>query len=227
MRRFLPFGFLLIAACSRPAPQKPLSAVLEQERIAVPKGSSGDAPLEVRVTAAPVSSSDYDGIPVGITPEGRPYLGSDFPQFEIHMFSDLQCPYCARAHFQLVEWVRRHPLDLRLVYYHFPLTMHQHASDYARQAVCADKQGRFWPMLADLYRSGYHPMNLRKLAMQHQMQVPEFLHCVASRASQQTVDRDIAEGKRLNVQGTPTFFVDGASMNLIDLENLLRAKLKN
>ncbi len=227
MRKLLPFcGFLLLAACSRPAPQKPLSAVLQQERIEVPKGRDGGAPSEVRVAVVAATPSDYEGIPVGVTPEGNPTLGSDTPQITIHVFSDIQCPYCNQAHFKLVEWVRRHPRELQLVYHHFPLSFHQYANDYARQAVCAAEQGRFWPVLADLFRSGYRPMDLRTLAKRHQMQAQEFIRCAAGKASQSTVDRDLAEGKRLNVRGTPSFFVDGLSLNYVDLENLLKAKLK-
>ncbi len=223
---FLPGLLVLLCACSRPAPQRPLSAVLEQERIAVPKGGDSGGSNDVRVASMPVPVTDYEGIPVGVTPEGRPYLGSDSPQFTIAVFSDIQCPYCNQAHFRLIEWVRRHPRELQVVYHHFPLSFHQYANDYARQAVCAAEQGRFWPVLADLFRSGYRPMDLRTLAKRHQMQAREFVRCAAGRASQLAVDRDLAEGKRLNVQGTPTFFVDGTAMNIVDLENLLKSKLK-
>lgn len=223
---FLSVLISLLAACSRPAPQRPLSAVLEQERIAVPRGKGDTTPVEVNVTTITSMPSDYEGIPVGTTPEGRPYLGAETPQITIHVFSDIQCPYCNQAHFKLVEWVRKHPQELQLVYHHFPLSFHQNANNYARQAVCAAEQGKFWPVLADLFRSGYRPMDLRTLAKRHQMQAQEFIRCSAGKASQLTVDRDLAEGRRLNVQGTPTFFVDGTSMNIVDLENLLKAKLK-
>ncbi|PKN26135.1 MAG: hypothetical protein CVU65_06630 [Deltaproteobacteria bacterium HGW-Deltaproteobacteria-22] len=227
MRNLLLFcGILMLGACTHPSPQKPLSAVLEQERIEVPKGRSGVAPSEIRVAVVPTMPSDYEGIPVGTTPEGCPTLGSDTPQITIHVFSDIQCPYCNQAHFKLVEWVRKHPRELQLVYHHFPLSFHQYANNYARQAVCAAEQGQFWPVLADLFRSGYRPMDLRTLAKRHQMQAQEFIRCTANQASQLTVDRDLAEGKRLNVRGTPSFFVDNLSLNYVDLENLLKAKLK-
>ena len=227
MRLFLlPVVISLLAACSKTAPQKPLSAVLEQEHIAVPKGKTSDAPPEVRVTVLTAAPADYEGIPVGTTPEGRPYLGSDAPQFSILVFSDLQCPYCNQAHFRLVEWVRRHPRELQLVFAHFPLSMHQHANTYARQAVCAAEQGRFWHVLPDLFRAGYRPMDLRTLATRHKLDATTFVACAAGRGSQLIVDRDLAEGRRLNVQGTPTFFVDGVSMNIVDLENQLKSKLK-
>jgi protein-disulfide isomerase len=142
------------------------------------------------------------------------------------MFTDLQCPYCNRAHLQLVEWVRRHPGELQVVFFHFPLTMHQHAAQYAREAVCAGEQGKFWHVVGDLYRAGYRPLDQPTLTKRHNLDLPTFQRCVAARTTQLTLDRDLAEGNRLQVRGTPTFFVDGVMMNIVDLENLLKAKLK-
>ncbi len=224
--------FLLVAAaalcaCARPAPQRKLSTVLAEERIDVPKGAAGPvAEPEVRVAAVSAPPTDFEGLPIGITPEGRPMLGSDAAQIVIHMFTDLQCPYCNRAHFQVVEWIRRHPAELQLVFFHFPLSMHQHAAQYAREAFCAAEQGRFWHVLGDLYRAGYRPVDQPTLAKRHGLDLSTFQRCVAARTTQQAIDRDLAEGNRLQVRGTPTFFVDGAQMNIVDLENLLKAKLK-
>ena len=216
-----------LAACSRPAPQPKLSRVLEAERIDVPKGAAGPvAEPEVRVPTSTAAPTDFEGIPVGITPEGRPTLGSDAPQITILMFSDLQCPYCNRAHFQVVEWVRRHPRELQLVFFHFPLSMHKHAAQYAREAHCAGEQGRFWHVLGDLYRAGYQPIGHGTLAKRHVLDLPSFQRCVAAQTTQQAIDRDLAEGNRLQVRGTPTFFIDGVQMNSVDLENLIRAKFK-
>lgn len=219
---------LAVAGCSRPAPQQKLSHVLASERIDVPKGAAGPVvEPEVR-SAAPAASApgDFEGIPIGVNTDGRPTLGSDAPQITIHMFSDLQCPYCSRSHFQLVERIRRHPRELQLVFFHYPLTMHKNAADYARQAFCAGEQGKFWHVLGDLYRSGYQPMGPPALAKRHVLDLPAFQRCLAARTTQQAIDRDLAEGNRLQVRGTPTFFVDGVQMNSVDLENLLRAKIK-
>ncbi len=230
MRILLPFSTLALvalAACSRPAPQPKLSRVLAAERIDVPKGAPGPvAEPEVRVSAVTAVPTDFEGIPIGVTVDGRPTLGSDAPQLTIHMFSDLQCPYCNRAHFQVVEWVRRHPQELQLVFFHFPLSRHKYAAQYAREAHCAGEQGKFWHVLGDLYRAGYQPIGNAALAKRHALDLPSFQRCVAAQTTQQAIDRDLAEGNRLQVRGTPTFFVDGVQMNSVDLENLLRAKIK-
>jgi protein-disulfide isomerase len=229
MRRSLLLLPLVVAAaaCARPAPQQKLSTVLAAEHIDVPKGATGPvAEPEVRVSAVTAAPTDFEGIPIGITPEGRPMLGADAAQIVIHMFSDLQCPYCGRAHSQLVEWVRRHPGEIQVVFFHFPLSMHQHAAQYAREAHCAGEQGKFWHVIGDLYRAGYQPVGSATLAKRHALDLPSFQRCVSDQTTQQAITRDLAEGNRLQVRGTPTFFVDGVQMNSVDLENLLKAKLK-
>ncbi|HET6583211.1 MAG TPA: thioredoxin domain-containing protein, partial [Nannocystaceae bacterium] len=75
-----------------------------------------------------------------------PMLGPENALVTIIVFSDFQCPFCARVQPTLAELRKQHPDDLRIVFRHMPLTMHPHARAAAKAAIAADRQGKFWRM---------------------------------------------------------------------------------
>lgn len=60
-------------------------------------------------------------------------------------FADYQCPYCRKSDRILTAIRDRHPNDVRIVYRHFPLAIHDSAISAARAAECAALAGRFEP----------------------------------------------------------------------------------
>jgi cyclophilin family peptidyl-prolyl cis-trans isomerase/predicted DsbA family dithiol-disulfide isomerase len=68
------------------------------------------------------------------------------------IYSDFQCPNCARIAASLEELLETHPNDVRLVYRHLPLTgVNDKAVLSAQAAEAADLQGKFWEMFDSLY----------------------------------------------------------------------------
>ena len=61
-------------------------------------------------------------------------------------FADFQCPYCARMSETLEAVLRRYGSQVRLIYKHYPLSIHKDAPRAAEAAVCAEEQDGFWPM---------------------------------------------------------------------------------
>jgi protein-disulfide isomerase len=59
-------------------------------------------------------------------------------------FSDFECPYCGRVQPTLRTVLSGAGSDVRIVFKHFPLSMHAHARPAAIAADCAHAQGRFW-----------------------------------------------------------------------------------
>lgn len=72
--------------------------------------------------------------------------GSEDAILTLVEYSDFQCPYCSLAGRLLQEFEKAHPDDLRVVYRHFPLNIHDKAAISAQAAEAAGLQGKFWEM---------------------------------------------------------------------------------
>lgn len=160
--------------------------------------------------------------------EEAPARGPADAALTIVEYSDYTCPYC-RQFFLAVE----EPLldqfgdRVRLVYKNFPLAgMRAWSMDAALAAACAFRQGNqpFWTLHEKLFREmprlkEGRPV-LHKLAGEAGLDVPAFTRCFDQRDALAEVNRDLQEGERLGVQGTPTFFVNGRPIpGLVSPEN--------
>ena len=129
-------------------------------------------------------------------------------------FGDFQCPACA-AYEPLV------PADnkdvLKVVFRHFPLTqMHQNALMGAKAAEAAGMQGKFWEMhdmLYDKQKEWSLGLNARDIIMGYavtlKLDTKKFSDDLNSKAIEDKILAELKEGTQLDVQGTPTFFLNG------------------
>ncbi|MCE1252055.1 MAG: peptidylprolyl isomerase [Anaerolineae bacterium] len=67
-------------------------------------------------------------------------------------YSDFQCPYCQQIANELDEFMAKQNGQVRLVYRHFPLQMHDKSSMAARASEAAGLQGKFWEMHDFLFK---------------------------------------------------------------------------
>jgi Na+:H+ antiporter, NhaA family len=132
--------------------------------------------------------------------------------YSVVVYSDYLCPYCRRLRVVLARL--RQTLGDRLAYAfrHFPNeTAHPGATFVARAAEAADRQGHFWEMHDLLYNQDL-PLgegDVRDIARAIGLDMERFERDLASEVVAQRVDRDLIEGRRNGVAGTPTIFVDG------------------
>jgi protein-disulfide isomerase len=140
-------------------------------------------------------------------------LGPDTAALQLIVFGDYQCPFCATADAVLQPLVNEHPGMISIVHRHFPIeSIHPHAFDAALAAECAAAQARFAEFHQSLY--GYadsigHWSWTRFADHAGIPDVATFGDCVQNRAYAEKVSRDKAAGRRLGVQGTPTFIMNG------------------
>ncbi|HEU4534831.1 MAG TPA: thioredoxin domain-containing protein, partial [Polyangiaceae bacterium] len=127
------------------------------------------------------------------------------------VFSDFQCPFCARAENTVAELEKQYAGKLRILYKSRPLPMHKEARLAARAALAADEQGKFWPyhdaLLAnqrDLERPA-----LERIAREIGLRADRFAAALDSDRTEKRLAADLAEAERLRVAGTPTFFING------------------
>ena len=150
-------------------------------------------------------------MPVVLAAQPAPTRGPEDAVLEIVEFSDFQCPYCAQALPVLDALLRAHPDDVRLVFRHFPLPMHEYAARAAQAALEAQRQGAFWPYhdLVFENQAALTDTDLVRYAEAVGLDSAAFERALAEGTHQQRMHEDMELGMSLAVTGTPTFFVNG------------------
>ena len=150
--------------------------------------------------------------PLSVKLNSDKVLGEAAAKIAIVEFTDYQCPYCARHNKNVMPLIKEKLVQTgkaRYVMYDFPLNFHLKAKSAAVAARCAGKQGKYWEM-HDLLFEGQRKLSAamydeaaRSLSLVEQ----QFKECTSDPAVGQAVDADLAYGERLNVTGTPRFYV--------------------
>ncbi len=148
---------------------------------------------------------------VSIDISDAPMRGAPMASITIVEFSDFECPYCGSAHPMLKQVLEEFDGKVNLAFKQYPLEAHKNAMPAARAAVAAQAQGKFWEMADELFehQRELSPEKIRELAQKIGLDLPKFDADVASEATQARVDRDRKAGNAVDVQGTPTLFVNG------------------
>jgi protein-disulfide isomerase len=137
-----------------------------------------------------------------------PAIGSRDAAVTIVAFSDYYCPYCRTLSGTLEQLQEKYPNKVRVVYKNFATS--DETKVLSQAALCADEQGRF----AEYHRSifftrGVGPERIEQLASGLSLDAAELTRCVESGRYLRRVEDDIREGERLEIQVTPTVFVNG------------------
>jgi predicted DsbA family dithiol-disulfide isomerase len=153
--------------------------------------------------------------PESVDIDGVPCRGNESAPVVMVIFSDFQCPFCAMA-VKLTEAVEHEAGDrLRVCFKHYPLTrIHKQARLAAEAAAAAQLHGKFWEMHDHLFA---HQKELaRDDLVDHARAIgldPErFRADLSSEAVRARVRRDTEEARRLRLQGTPSFLINGRRM---------------
>ena len=111
----------------------------------------------------------------------------------------------------LAELKQEYGDDLRLVFRHLPLGGNPESRRLAEVAAAAGEQGRFWAMHERLFAAegSLDRPAIEAIARDIGLDVPRFRAALDRRRLAAEVSRDAADGARLGVTGTPTFFING------------------
>jgi protein-disulfide isomerase len=149
--------------------------------------------------------------PVQITTAGSPSIGLDKAPVTLIEFSDFQCPYCYKAAAELAAVLKAYPTQVRLVFREYPLESHSQAALAAAAAIAAHRQGKFWPLHDAMFahRTELSKANITAWAAKTGLDMKRFAADWASKETAATIARDIQDGDRAGVDGTPTIYVNG------------------
>jgi protein-disulfide isomerase/uncharacterized membrane protein len=161
-------------------------------------------------------------IKTGITEEGLPWIGAENPVLEIVEFTDYQCFQCRKMHYHLLQLLVRHPGKLRVVQRYFPMDhefnpivrepFHVGSGRMAILSIHAAYKGKFEEMSDWLFsKAGTKPdfISLAEAADATGMDVGELSAALQHTRYRLHLKRDIHDGLRLGIVGTPSYVING------------------
>jgi protein-disulfide isomerase len=139
-----------------------------------------------------------------ISIDDQPFIGDANASVTIVEFTDFQCPSCAQQHPILERLVNEFGNRVRLVVRDFPLSQHADAPK-------AREQGKYWEYVAVLFRnqSALEVNKLKQYATELGLDRARFDAALDSSKFAEKVERDVLDGEKLGVNGTPTFYING------------------
>ncbi|MBL8603647.1 MAG: thioredoxin domain-containing protein [Myxococcales bacterium] len=213
MKRRLGLLFCLVGCTARYQPVRCPTATTaaapgsaETARVA-PLHRTGDDPIE----GAPLEDSPR--VPVA----GAPMLGPAQARVTVVVFSDFQCPYCARGRSVATDLRAMFPSDVRVVWRHFPLARHPQAhlaAEAASEVFAQRGHAAFWQFhdLLFAHQDSLSRELIERLAVRVGALPEGITRALDEGTHRDAVDRDIALGQQLGVTGTPAFVVNGTTV---------------
>jgi len=149
---------------------------------------------------------------VEVSTNGAPSKGPVKALVTIVKFEDFHCPFCKKVQPTLAQVLSKYGEKVRLIHRDFPIDgIHPAARKAHEAARCANEQGKFWQYHDVLYANApkADAADLKSYAREVGLDVPAFEKCVANGEFRDVVQKDVEEGTRLGVNGTPAFFING------------------
>jgi len=140
-----------------------------------------------------------------------PTRGSASAPVTVVVFSDFQCPFCSKAEDTVKQIEAAYPGKIRYVFKNNPLSFHEHARLAAKASLAANDQGKFWEYHDALYA---HPHDLDRASLERYaedlgLDLRRFRAALDDARLDTVVEADVTEAHRLEIKGTPSFFVNG------------------
>jgi protein-disulfide isomerase len=127
-------------------------------------------------------------------------------------FSDFQCPFCAAAHKNVKAFMAKQSTAVTLIYKHLPLEqIHPEAKPAAKAAWAAQQQNKFWEF-HDILFSNQKQLNdafYQDTAKKLGLDIAKFNRDRTSSAAETAIAADLALAEKLQINGTPTFIMNG------------------
>jgi protein-disulfide isomerase len=156
-----------------------------------------------------------DAARVRIEVEGAmAHLGPDDALVTLVVWSDFQCPFCARLAPTLTALRERYGDDLRIVFRDNPLPFHANAvpaAEAAREALAQRGQRGFWQMHDLLFENhdALERADLERYAAAAGLDLARFRRALDAHTHRAAIEADAAVAASVGASGTPTSFING------------------
>jgi protein-disulfide isomerase len=189
---------------------------------------SKDGKTLLRMTKIDITKDPYAETMSKINIKDRPFLGNKDAKVVLVNFDDFQCPYCRQMHTTLMQDVMKKYGDrVKLVYKDYPLVaIHPWATRAANDANCLASLSNdaYWGLADYLHshapeisgeRGSPIPDQLKKVDQAALAQGKDFkvdeskLQACINKQDDKVLKASVNEADALNVEATPTLFVNG------------------
>jgi protein-disulfide isomerase len=149
--------------------------------------------------------------------------GSTTAPVTVYEMSDFQCPYCKRFSEQTFPTLEKEYIatgKVRWIFINLPLvSLHPNAVPAAEFAMCAAREGKFWPAHDLLYRRQDVWAPLKNpaaflLSLADSLKIPRarITPCLEKAETRELVRSDSEGSVKAGASSTPTFYIEGALM---------------
>lgn len=164
------------------------------------KSAKEGDPFEVKQVPAPTSANPTKGPKNGV---------------RIHIFSDLQCPFCSRANPTLARVEKDFKNQVQFVWHNLPLPFHKDAEPAAEAAMEVFKQKgakAFWHFIDavfDAQKTGIGRDVLEQLAAKEGVNMQQFNDALDQHTHRASIQAEKVMSDQLGINGTPGFIIGG------------------
>lgn len=132
-------------------------------------------------------------------------------------YLDFECEACG-AYYPITTQLKEEYKDnMRFVVRYFPLPGHKNSLTAAKAVEAAGKQGKFWEMYGMLYEKQTEWSEkqvadqtlFEKYALALNLNMDQWKQDVESKEVEDRIQRNYKEAVKLNLPGTPSFFLNG------------------
>lgn len=170
-----------------------------------------------------------------------PMMGNQNAKVTLIEFGDLRCPFCKAFYTDVEPQIIKNYVDtgkVKLYFRHYDF-LGPASVVAANAAECANEQGQFWAFHNYLYTnqpdesdtSIFTTDEMAKIAGSLGMNTDQFTSCLNQDKYQKNVDTDKNAGDAAQVNGTPTFFINGerlvGTLPYAQYQLLIDQQLKN
>ena len=149
---------------------------------------------------------------VTVDDSGAAILGKRDAPITVAVYEDFQCPFCAKISPALKAFQLLNKDQVRIVFKHMPLnSIHSDAQLASEAAKEAQAQGKFWEYHDALFdgQKSLDRASLERYAQVVGLDLGKFKAALDGRVHQAAVNRELSEGQRNGVTGTPSVYING------------------
>ncbi|OFO95566.1 disulfide bond formation protein DsbA [Rothia sp. HMSC066H02] len=221
----VPAAALGLSACGSSSSQSSSTASASASGSASASATSSSATASASASAAPsgsaTASATADDGYVGYR------LNREVPGAgTATLYTDYQCPYCAKAEPKFEEAAKKLDGVLNVTVRHMPLNMHVNAVPAALAVEAAEAQGKHLEMANKLFNTQNDWKNIKErdklrtlfndYAKELGLNVEEFDKVLLASDTVKPIQRDYEHAVKIGVKGTPTFVVNDKVVEGLD-----------
>lgn len=130
-------------------------------------------------------------------------------------YSDFECPYCSRGYDTMVQLLQKYGDKIRFVYKHLPLSFHKHAMLAAQyyEAIRLQSEEKAIKFHDEIFKNQSSLQKgesfLNQIAKKIGVNMKKLKKDYKLESVQARINEDMEEAKKLGVNGTPGFLMNG------------------